>query len=53
VNDLPQILVIDARDGGPPAAAKAAESQMQGLLRYARRLVSPPLLAAADNLAKY
>jgi hypothetical protein len=44
----PAIAVIDARDGGPPAAAKAAEPQMRELLRGARRIVSAPALALAD-----
>jgi hypothetical protein len=45
--------VIDARDGGAPAAAKAAEPQMQALLRHTRRLVSPPMLAIADSVARH
>jgi hypothetical protein len=53
MSDLPQIPVIDARDGGPPAAAQAAEFQMQALLGAARRLVSPPLLALADRAARH
>ena len=53
MNELPAIPVIDARSGGPPAAAKAAAPRMQALLRQARRLVSPPLLALADKAARY
>ena len=43
--DLPQIPIIDARDGGAPDIARAAPTQLDDLLRTARRLVTPPLLS--------
>jgi len=52
VSELPAIPVIDARDGGPPAAAAAAGPQMRALLRDARRLVPTPFLALADRIAR-
>jgi len=44
--------LIDARVGGPLAAAKAAEPQMRELLDGACRLVPPPLLTLADRVAR-
>jgi hypothetical protein len=52
VTTLPAIPVIDARHGGPLAAAQAAERQMQALLDNARRLIPPPLLAITDRAAR-
>ncbi len=52
MSELPPIPVIDARDGGPLIAAKAAEARMLALLDQARRLVSPPVIALADRIAR-
>ena len=53
MNGLPPIPVIDARDGGALHAARMAEPQMRDLLRHARRLIPPPLLAAADRISRH
>lgn len=45
---LPAIPVIDARRGGPLAAARAAEPRMRDLFRHARRTFTPPVLAVMD-----
>jgi hypothetical protein len=50
---LPAIPVIDARDGGPPAAALSAERGMRELLDQARRLIPSPLLALSDRVSRY
>jgi hypothetical protein len=52
MTELPPIPVIDARIGGPLAAALAAEPRMRELLGHARRLVPPPLLGLADRVAR-
>jgi len=52
MSDLPAIPVIDARSGGPLATAHAAERQMRELLRCARRIATPPLLALADRASR-
>ncbi len=50
--DLPQIPVIDARNGGAAAIAAAAEDRLHDLLRSARRLVTPPLLGLGDRASR-
>ena len=50
--DLPQIPIIDARDGGAPDIARAARPQLDDLLRTARRLVTPPLLGLGDRASR-
>jgi hypothetical protein len=49
---LPQIPVIDAREGGSPTIARAAEAQMRDLLDRARRFVPSPLLGLADRISR-
>lgn len=51
--ELPQIPLIDAREGGPAQVARLADRQLRELFRLARRLVTPPLLALGDRVARH
>lgn len=51
--DLPQIPLIDARAGGPLEVAQAAPAQLEDLFRTSRRLLTPPMLALGDCIARH
>jgi hypothetical protein len=52
MSGLPPIPVIDARDGGPLAIAKAVPARMQELLRHSGRFIPSPLFAVTDRVSR-
>jgi hypothetical protein len=49
--EAPPIPVIDARQGGPVAIARAGAERMTEILRLARRNWTPPALAITDRIS--